>query len=85
MNCLNTNICSQCDNGFNLQTDGTCLQNTCNRINNCTLCSINQKICYLCNPGYIQNTLFGPACVAISANYSCNVAGCAVCQSSSVC
>lgn len=85
LNCQNSNICAQCDNGFTLQSDGSCLQNICNRANNCSLCSVNQLICYTCNPGYIQSTLFGPSCTQISSSYSCQVAGCAVCTSANVC
>lgn len=82
INCLTTNVCAQCDNGFTLQSNNTCTQNTCNRVNNCLLCSLNQQTCYVCNPGFIQSTMFGASCINIPSNYSCQVTGCAVCSQS---
>lgn len=52
-------------------------------MSNCLLCSLNQQVCYVCNPGFIQSTLFGSNCTAIASNYSCQVTGCAVCNSQS--
>ncbi len=75
-------FCAQCFNGYTLQPNGTCTVNTCNRASNCSLCSYNQTICYLCNPGYIQTNLFSGNCTQISTTYSCNVQGCALCQPS---
>lgn len=82
LNCLNVGICAQCDNGFSLQSNGACVQNVCNKGNNCTLCNFNQTVCYVCNPGFIQSTLFGPSCTPVNLNYSCQVSGCALCSSS---
>lgn len=79
--CSSMGVCGQCFNGYSLQSNGVCTQNVCNRVNNCTLCNYQQNICYACNPGYVPSTFMGPSCVAVSATYSCAVAGCMVCQS----
>ena len=78
-------MCSMCFPGFTLQANGSCVQNVCDRSTNCELCSDNQDICWTCLPGYIQENLFSRNCVAVSASYSCEVEGCAVCESSTVC
>ena len=81
LNCMNVNMCAQCDAGFSLNTAGACIQNVCDKSNNCTLCNSNQTTCYVCNPGFIPSKMYGPACIPVASNYSCQVAGCAVCNS----
>lgn len=80
-NCMGLGICAQCADGYSLQPNGTCIINSCDPDSNCSLCSSNQYICYLCKPGYIQSSLLNSSnCIQISTNYSCEVLGCTICQ-----
>lgn len=47
-NCMGLGICAQCADGYSLQPNGTCTINSCDPDSNCSLCSSNQYICYLC-------------------------------------
>lgn len=69
--CSVKNVCTECDLGYTLQKNGTCLKNTCNSTSNCQLCSTDRNLCFLCNTGYIQDGLFSGNCSALSANYEC--------------
>jgi hypothetical protein len=77
---MNVGFCAQCYNGYSLQSNGTCSLNPCNLVNNCSLCSLDQSICYACKPGYLPYSPMSYYCVQVAANYSCQVLGCAVCQ-----
>ena len=79
--CSSSGVCGQCSDGFSLQPNGACVQNICNRINNCSLCNYNQNLCFACNPGYLPTTFMSASCVSVQTNYSCSVPGCTVCSS----
>jgi proprotein convertase subtilisin/kexin type 5 len=62
--------------------DYTCMMNNCSTLSNCQLCDQYAYECHLCNPGYmVDNLLQGGKCLPVNQNYSCNIMGCAVCNS----
>lgn len=85
--CIVQNRCGMCDPGFSLHSNGSCIQNSCSNMTNCALCSASQSFCFLCQPGHIQSLLLGSSCEPLysSSDYSCEVMGCAICESSSTC
>ena len=85
LQCYGQNQCGLCYPGFNLNSAGMCVQNDCPEMQNCELCSISQNLCFLCQPGFIQPMLFSPVCEPLSGDYSCNVMGCSICESSTAC
>lgn len=79
-NCMNINFCAECSYGFTLQPNGACTQNICNQQSNCSLCNLQQTICYSCKMGYMQMSVLSPTCLPIPNNYSCFVNACSFCQ-----
>lgn len=51
-------------------------------LSNCQLCDPYGSSCHLCQTGYMMNSIeYGGSCYPINPNYTCNIAGCAVCSS----
>jgi len=83
--CLTETQCSICAVGFSLNSATlTCTLNNCTnlKMNNCQLCDSAGLLCHLCQTGYmINNFLEGGQCFPINVGYTCNITGCAVCDS----
>ena len=58
----------------------TCVKVPCSIESNCQLCDPKSFSCFLCKPGYAQNSFLGKNCIPISKNYSCNVDACSICS-----
>lgn len=50
-------------------------------LNNCQTCDKWGNSCNICQPGYMINNANGGPCYPINQNYTCNITGCAVCNS----
>ena len=70
--------------GYTLSNAGVCVLNGCSDAE-CLLCDSSNTFCYACSAGFMPDNLFGKNCVEIPADYSCEVAGCAVCSSPTEC
>lgn len=82
--CSNSTTCSQCINGYQINsTNGQCIVLPCN-ITNCFYC-MNSSVCNQCNYGYMLNSTSN---FCQPSGFGCNITNCLTClnvQSCSAC